>query len=109
MNVAEELADPDDVDSQVIWRSARAKLLARQGRANEAILIAQQAVELASTTDDIERQADALRDLAAALEIAGRPHDEGPSLRKALHLYERKGDVVQAGRIRDRLARSAVG
>ena len=109
LKVAEELADADDVDSQVIWRSARAKLLAHQGRADEAVTLAQEAVELASTTDDIERQADALRDLATALGIAGRGNDEGPSLRKALHLYEQKGDVVQAGRIRDQLAGSLVG
>jgi class 3 adenylate cyclase/tetratricopeptide (TPR) repeat protein len=106
--IGEALSDADDVDSQVIWRTVRAKLMARAGRADDAIAFAQEAVDMAVRTDDIERQADALQDLADILVLAGRTDDEGPPLRKALQLYERKGDVVQAARVRTRLVGSPV-
>ena len=43
---------------------------------------------------------------AAVQALAGRGHAEGPPLREALRLYERKGDIVQAARVRDRLVAS---
>ena len=104
--VGEELADPDDVDSQVIWRTVRAKLLARDGRVDEAVALAEGAVAMAGETDDVDRQADAQRELAAVHALAGREGAEGPPLREALRLYERKGDIVQAARVRDRLVAS---
>ena len=104
--VGEELADPDDVDSQVLWRTVRAKLLARDGRVDEAVALAEGAVMMAGETDDVDRQADAQRELAAVHALAGREQAEGPPLREALRLYERKGDVVQAARVRDRLVAS---
>ena len=42
-------------------------------------------------------------DLAAVLALRAGGRGEGPTLREALALYERKGDLVQAGRVRDRL------
>ena len=104
--VGEELADPDDVDSQVIWRTVRAKLLARDGRVDEAVALAEGAVAMAGETDDVDRQADAQRELAAVHALAGGEQAEGPPLREALRLYERKGDIVQAARVRDRLVAS---
>jgi hypothetical protein len=47
--------------------------------------------------------AGALVDLADVLELEGRPNEAGPPLREALALYERKEDVVSAGRVRSRL------
>ena len=105
--VGEDLADADDVDSQVIWRSVRSKLLARDGKTDDAVALAENAVELARGTDDIEQQADALRDLAEVLAITGA-QSEGPPLREALELYVRKGDVIQAERIRGRLVDASV-
>ena len=101
--IGKELADPDDVDSQVLWRTIRAKLLVRDGRIDEATALAEGAVAMAAATDDYDRQADALLDLAAVLASAGGGQGEGPTLRQALQLYERKGNVVQAVRVRDRL------
>jgi class 3 adenylate cyclase/tetratricopeptide (TPR) repeat protein len=106
--IGETLSDADDVDSQVIWRTVRAKLMARAGRADDAIAFARDAVEMADRTDDIERQADALQDLADVLVLAGQGNDGGPPLRKALQLYEQKGDVIQAERVRTRLIESSV-
>ncbi len=102
--IAEELADADDVDSQVIWRTVRAKLLAHSGRMDEAVSLAEGAVTKAAETDDIDRQADALRDLAEVRSIAGDGGAAGHALRQAIELYERKGDEAQAARTRERLA-----
>src|SRR6185437_11432166 len=76
--IAEELADPDDADSQVIWRSVRAKLLARAGEADAAVVLAESAVAKAAETDDIDRQADAHRDLAEVFGLIGDEQREGP-------------------------------
>jgi class 3 adenylate cyclase/predicted ATPase len=101
--IAAELADDDDVLSQVVWRTVEARSIAAAGGQDEAIALARRAVELAADTVDIELHADALVDLADVLQLAGRTHEQGPPLREALELYDRKGDVVLAGVVRERL------
>jgi tetratricopeptide (TPR) repeat protein len=102
--ISEDLADDDDVDCQVIWRSLRAKLLARAGQAEAALSLAQGANAMAAGTDDIEQQADALRDLGEVYVLIGRAREEEQPLLDALRLYDAKGDVVQARQLRQRLA-----
>jgi class 3 adenylate cyclase/predicted ATPase len=102
--IAEELTEADDVWSQVAWQTVRAKLLARGGQADEGVALARAAVELAAKTSNIEQHADALVDLDEVYGLADRPADQGPPLEEALALYERKGDVVLAGRLRARLS-----
>jgi len=102
--IAAELADADDVLSQTAWRTVEARSLALAGENDRAIALAREAVDLAAATVDIELHADALVDLAEVLRLAGHEQEEGPPLREALALYERKGDVVLAGRVRERLA-----
>jgi len=101
--VAEAIGEADDVLTQVPWRGARAKVLAARGDAVEAVRLAREAVDLARTTADPRLQADALIDLAEVFTSIGDGESAGPPLREALELYERKGDVVSAGRLRDRL------
>jgi class 3 adenylate cyclase/tetratricopeptide (TPR) repeat protein len=102
--IAAELADDDDVLSQVVWRTVEARAMAAAGSPDAAIALARQAVDLAADTVDIELHADALLDLAEVLQLIGRAQEQGPPLREALNLYERKGDVVLAGVARERLA-----
>jgi tetratricopeptide (TPR) repeat protein len=92
--ICEELAAPDDVESQAQWRGVRARLLARLGEVALAEQRAREAVELTRTTEDVVMQADAMLDLAAVLEAAG-DHD-GASLAagEAAALYEGKGHLV---------------
>jgi tetratricopeptide (TPR) repeat protein len=52
--IAAELADDDDVLSQVVWRTVEARSIAAAGRWDEAIALARKAVELAGETVDIE-------------------------------------------------------
>ncbi len=101
--VAESLAGEDDVFSQVIWRTARAKLEAQAGAHDKAVVLAKEAVTMASSGSYIEQHAEALTDLAEVYRVLGARDEQEPPLREALVLFERKGDVVSADRVRARL------
>ena len=62
----------------------------------------------AGSYDRTRRQyrAEALVDLAETLEIIGDRESAGPPLREALALFEQKGDLVTARRVRERMAGS---
>jgi len=94
--VGEEVSAADDYASQVLWRTARAKAIANQDRLAEAEDLAREAVRLAQDTDDVSKQADALKSLAEVLALAGRRDEAVPQLEEALSLYERKGNLVGA-------------
>ena len=59
VETARELADDDDTLSQVLWRTAWARILAESGRAEEAIAVVERAVEIAAEGDDIVLLGDA--------------------------------------------------
>src|SRR3954468_8908599 len=99
---SEQAASPDDVLSQVVWRTARAKILARRGELGRAEALAREAVAFAEPTDLLVTRADALADLAEVLALAGRRDESLAALRDAAGLYERKGDVTSLARARAR-------
>jgi class 3 adenylate cyclase len=99
-----ELGNPEDALTQVLWRSLRAVVVARQGNQAEATEIAHEAVDIAERTDSLWLQADAYRDLAEVLESAGHRDAAIAALHEALDRYERKGIVPLARRIREQLA-----
>jgi hypothetical protein len=101
--VSAELAQDDDVFTQVIWRGVRARLLSLDSALDEAEAIARDAVSRAATTDIANVNADALVDLSAVLSTAGHAHESSQILTKALRLYEQKGNVVSARRTRAEL------
>jgi class 3 adenylate cyclase/tetratricopeptide (TPR) repeat protein len=91
--LAEELAAPDDRSSQALWRQVGAKLQARAGRHAEGEALAREAVALFAETDMVDYHAHALADLAEVTAATG-------PLEEAIALFERKGNVVAAGRAR---------
>jgi ATP/maltotriose-dependent transcriptional regulator MalT len=101
---AETLADEDDVFSQVAWRGARARVLARTDHPDEAERLAREAVAMAARTVDISLHADALVDLGNVLTTLGRAAEADASWSEALALYERKEDLVSSRQVRSRLA-----
>jgi len=107
LDIAERLADDDDLFTQIFWRTGRAKVWAAIGRGDEARVLAIQAIELASTSDDIEQRADALSDLAEVERLAGHADRQAPPLSEALALYSQKGDVVSAAATSARLGVAA--
>lgn len=90
---SEANASADDVVPQVVWRGARARVLARRGDRAGASALAREAVARASATDFADLRAGAFLDLAAV----GRDDD---AARKAQEEYERKGNAVGAARAR---------
>jgi tetratricopeptide (TPR) repeat protein len=102
-----ELADPDDTLSQVLARRTQAILAARAGDAENARRLADEAVSIASETEDIVLLADAQLDLAEVIATIGAGESPGPPLREALRLYEEKGDLVSADRVRARMGATA--
>jgi class 3 adenylate cyclase/tetratricopeptide (TPR) repeat protein len=97
--MAEELSADDDLTSQALWRSVRAKALARRGLAREAEELARQAVELLRGTDALALQAATLEDLVEVLALVGADGAR-KYLEEALDLFERKDDVVSTERLR---------
>jgi class 3 adenylate cyclase/tetratricopeptide (TPR) repeat protein len=101
---AAELGASDDAYTQILWRQVRAKVLARRGEHAEAERFAREAVAICEETDMLDQQGDVYADLGEVLSLAGRPKEAAEALEQALARYERKGNVVMAGRTRERLA-----
>jgi predicted ATPase/class 3 adenylate cyclase len=96
--IAEQMAAEDDLSTQVMWRSARANVLAGRGRHPEAERLALEALRLAAETDDLNMHADTLMDLAEVLRLAGRDAEASRAAEEALDLYRQKGNLVSAER-----------
>ena len=96
-----DVAAPDDLATQVLWRGVSAKLLARQGKFEKAERIAREAVELCRRADDpIDDQANALMDLGQVLRMAAKHQEAAREAGQALALYEKKGNLVSAAAAR---------
>ncbi|MGZ8701910.1 MAG: hypothetical protein ACXWZY_06440, partial [Gaiellaceae bacterium] len=106
-NRAGELGASEDAPTQIARRRVSAKVQARRGEHVEAERIARAAVSLSEETDMIDAQGDAYLDLAEVLQLAGKADEATAALEEALGRYERKGNLVMAGRTRDRLAAAA--
>jgi ATP/maltotriose-dependent transcriptional regulator MalT len=94
---------PEDIVTQVIWRSVRAKVVAHQGRPEEAEALGRQAVALVAPTDLLSHHGDAMLDLAEVLRTNSDTDEYHGVVQGALSLYERKGNVVGSARARSLL------
>jgi tetratricopeptide (TPR) repeat protein len=94
----EEAARPNDVHSQISWRSVRAKALARMGEHEQAERLAREALAYAEASDFLLAHAEALADLGEVLGIVGRPWEAAEAYRTALKVYARKGNELANGR-----------
>jgi len=83
---SESLAAPDDVFSQIGWRSVRVRALAELGRHAEARELADEALRLAEETDGPNAQGEALLDIA---DLLARTGDAAAARATALRAVER--------------------
>ncbi len=90
---ADEIAAPEDAMTQAIWRGVQAKILAREGRCEEAEALAREAVALVEPTDLLSHRGDAMLDLADVLRTCDRTDESDRAARAGLALYELKGNV----------------
>jgi ATP/maltotriose-dependent transcriptional regulator MalT len=101
--VVHEIAAPDDIMTQVIWRGVQAKVLAHEGRGEEAEALAREAVALVEPTDLLSHHGDAMLDLAEVLRTREREEDSDRAARTGLAMYDLKGNVAAAARARSLL------
>jgi class 3 adenylate cyclase/tetratricopeptide (TPR) repeat protein len=98
--VAEAATAVDDLESQALWRSIRAPMIARSGDLALAEELASTAVEMARRTEAPNLQADALAEQARVLHLAARPDAACRAISEAIALYTAKGNVAGADRAR---------
>jgi class 3 adenylate cyclase/tetratricopeptide (TPR) repeat protein len=98
--IAEDAAAADDVETQALWRSVRAPILARAGRLLEAESLARSAAALIRPTDALTMQGDTAYELAIVLWLAGQTEESLRSIDTAIGIYEAKRDLMSAARAR---------
>jgi DNA-binding SARP family transcriptional activator len=98
--VGEAHTATDDLDARTLWLPVRAKIAARHGDLGQAIALASDALEIAETSDALNRNAHVNVDVAEVNRLAGRNDVAEQALTRALELYQLKGNVVDAARVR---------
>jgi class 3 adenylate cyclase/tetratricopeptide (TPR) repeat protein len=98
--ICEDLSADDDVASQALWRGTRAKVLAARGDVEAALPLAEAMLELVKDSEAPMMRAEALTEYADVLSLSGRETDAAAARAEALQLYELKGDLVSAERLR---------
>lgn len=101
--VSAQLGAKDDLATQVRWRRARARVLARRGETRAAEALAREALAIADTTDFLNDRAAALTDLSHVLEASRRWDDAVAVAKGAMKLYDLKGNLVAAAATRLRI------
>jgi tetratricopeptide (TPR) repeat protein len=108
VNLAEQLASIDDLETmQQAW-SVRAKLLARQGELERGKAAAEKALGIAESTDDLNGRGRMWMDKAEVLSLAAEPVVAASCLERGIELFEQKGNVVTARHARHHLNELAV-
>ena len=97
---SEEIAAADDVATQYLWRSVRAKLVARRGSFAEAEALAMDAIRIIEAAQDPDSQGYAYVDLAEVLRMAGRPDDAVRAADEAAARFDQKQNTESAARAR---------
>lgn len=98
VEVCRDLAPPDDVASQFLWRCVRAKLLARDEQHTEADRIINEALRLIGDSDWLDWQGEGFLDLAEIRRLAGRTAEASEALARASDCFAAKGNLVSARR-----------
>ena len=103
-----DAASRDDIASQSMWRSTRAKLRARAGDA-AAEELAREAIALLEDTDLVNTRADAFADLAETMRLLEREDEAEAAAARALELYDAKGNLASAAAMRETLEAATGG
>jgi class 3 adenylate cyclase/tetratricopeptide (TPR) repeat protein len=104
-DVSQSPQTPSDVEWVTKWNRAHGLADAAEGSLESALVRADTAVSVAEATEYHNLHAAALADRASIRDAIGQTCDALIDLQEALKLYERKGNVVEADRIAERLSR----
>jgi AAA ATPase domain len=105
--IAEANAAPDDLQTIIPTRRARAHAIAQQGQLDEAEALAHATLELATSTDWLTLTAHTYLTLAHILSLAANHTSAAGAAEQALALYEQKGDIVSAAAARNVITAAA--
>ncbi len=97
---SEQIAADDDVATQYLWRSVRAKLVARRGELAEGEALAREAVGIIEAAQDPDSQGYAYIDLAEVLRMAGRWEEATRAADEAAARFDLKANTASAARAR---------
>jgi class 3 adenylate cyclase len=103
-DVCRNVASEDDVASVFLWRSVRAKLLARDGKHDEADAVLAEALALVGESDWLDWQGEGFVNLAEIRRLAGRTAQAIAALTQAAQRFAAKGNLVSARRAADMAA-----
>jgi tetratricopeptide (TPR) repeat protein len=98
--MCKEIAAESQLDTQIKWRALLAVIDARRGNAAQAVGLAREAVDKAEGSEQPDSQAEAFVDLAGILRAVGEADEARRYTDRALQLYELKGNLVAAARVR---------
>jgi class 3 adenylate cyclase/tetratricopeptide (TPR) repeat protein len=90
--------------SAATWKTARARLLARNGKTAEAVALARDALASTAGTADITMRAEILAEIGEVLRAHGDLAGAADALAEAVALHEEKGNLLPAERCRTLLA-----
>jgi tetratricopeptide (TPR) repeat protein len=96
--LSSDLAASDDLVTQIVWRSAQAKVLVHRGDFERAEALAVEAERLAAETDSADLLPGTLLSRAQVALTAGRSVEAAVLIERVKALHERKGNVVAARR-----------
>jgi ATP/maltotriose-dependent transcriptional regulator MalT len=96
---SEQATAADDAFSQVLWRTARAKVRARRGDFAEAVALTREAVAVAERTDLLNTRGDTLADHAEIVALAGRSEEAAAIYGRASEVLEQKGNRASLDRV----------
>jgi DNA-binding SARP family transcriptional activator len=97
---AEELAATDDVLTQILWRSLRARVSAQDGNIADADALSSEATRIAEETDALNCRATVHLDRAEVLRLSDRSDEAGAAVELAISLFEQKGNTVASRKAR---------
>ena len=89
---------PDELESVLPWASVRARLLAREGAAEQGERLLRDLAARAIPTDALNLKGQVLLALAEVLRTAGRSTEARDAAAEAAEIFEEKGNLAAAGR-----------
>jgi tetratricopeptide (TPR) repeat protein len=108
MAIAERHTAADDLHALVRWYPVRARILARLGELEAAEDAARRGVQMAESTDDLNRLARAEYWLGRVVQLMGRENEAAAALDRAIALFTQKGNLVGASAVRSAIDDHAV-
>jgi class 3 adenylate cyclase/tetratricopeptide (TPR) repeat protein len=101
--LSEQSAGAEDAYSQVLWRTVRAKCLARRGDTTQALRLVDEFVPLVESTDALNLHWHARMCQAEVLRLADRTSEAEAALHEAILAAEQKHNLVGVRHARDAL------